>query len=494
MAFNPDQYLAEKTGGEKSSATAGGFDPDKYLAEKAAPKEEPGLLSQAGTAVKDYVIDPVVSAIDYPQAPLRQAAMIPSRVAKGDFGSLLEPIKQLGRGPSEAPTSSEVLESYGVPKNRTVGSFMQANPLMGSSYEQSPSPEDPDNVVIHPSQAGGMLADTLVGGEGMGLVGKGAGKVAKVAGSVAETQAFRGAGAMLKDFRTAAARDQVQDIGRFMLDKKMIQAGDTFEDVAEKAGGIQQQAGQKLDSIYKTAIEKIQKLPDDKIRPVHEAGFNPLRDKGEILSIVKEKLGDAEGANSSIGRVRRYIDQVGAKYGDNVLDPKTTNNLKTEIDRVINYSRNPLNPQPGAEKAFSGARDYFSKKVDSQLDAIDTALGDSGSVKGLKEANKEYGMATTVKKIAADKTNRESANRMFGLTDTIAGSAGAGVGAMLGGGPGAMLGTAAGAVANRLGRTYGTGILASGADKASKAADLVSKLGSEEARRVGGLLNTKKGR
>jgi hypothetical protein len=71
--------------------------------------------------------------------------------------------------------------------------------------------------------------------------------------------------------------------------------------------------------------------------------------------------------------------------------------------------------------------------------------------------------------MATDRIARDSANRAFGLTDTIAGAGGAGIGAAISDDPkeGLVYGALA-AAANKAGRAYGNPLMATGFNKLSK--------------------------
>lgn len=312
-----------------------------------------------------------------------------------------------------------------------------------------------DDIYTEPAKATleGVAAE--IGGQVIGPAVKAAGKGLK---NIAETQAFKSTGAMLKDFRQAASKDQVNEIGRFILDKKIVKPGDSFGDVAEKALSLKEQAGKKIGDIYKRAASVI---PDIETRTT---GFNPIRDKEEMLSTIRKSMGNEVGSKSAVEDFGRYLDDLAESYGDSVLDPSTANDVKGAIDRVINYSRNPLNKQPVTEKAFSSARRILENKIAKDIDFLGSKLGDESLSKTLREANKEFGTSANIYNIANDRVQRETSNRMFGLTDTIAGGAGTTIGAILGGAPGALATGLLATGANKLARTYGPGLVSGGAD------------------------------
>jgi hypothetical protein len=313
--------------------------------------------------------------------------------------------------------------------------------------------------------------------------------VAPILKKGAEVIAFKSSGAMLKDFRQAASKGEVEKIGRFMLDNKIVQAGDSYEDVARKAAEMNKSAGAKLDKIYNNAngvIKKVnekvsarwQELTPKEFSLWKNIGFNPVRDKKKIMAQAKKALGDETGAKSALARLETYLDDLITKYKDKILTPKQANDIKSAVDRSINYARNPLAREPDVETAFKIARKFLSKKITQHVDALAKELGDKGAAKALKQANQEYGYSKRIVQIAEDRLNRVGANNMFSLSDTMAGAgtaaAGGAAGAILGGDvesavKGAALGLG-GAAASKIARSYGAGVGARGLDIASKAA------------------------
>lgn len=328
----------------------------------------------------------------------------------------------------------------------------------------------------------------LLTSAGSKLASKGAGALArsgKAAEEIAGNAAVKASGGMLKDFRTLGSKGKIDKVGKYALDKGIVKAGDTFDDVAAKAESINKKAGEDLGSIYERAQEELAYLDPAKKAAADSMGFNPVLNKDEILSQVKKDLGDSASRRTALKKVSNYMDQLIEDYGDQTLSPKLTNEIKGELDEVINYARNPLTQKPGTEKGFSSARKYLNQKVQDHIGAIDEVLGkDSDTVAALKAANEEYGNSATLKNMARDKTYRESANRAFGLTDTIA----SGTGGVLGGGIAAasgdkspldvgvmgLLGAGAGALANKAGRSYGPAMIAALANKSAKGLSRIS--------------------
>lgn len=438
---------------------------------------------------------------------------------------------------------------------------------------------------------GGVTSGVLQGaGEGVSRSVEKGGKFLK---DLAEQTAFKSNGAMLKDFRNATDRGKINEVGRYMLDNG-LGVGDSVGSVADKFGKRNEAAGKSLDDIYNQAGAIFKEK-------MNGSGFDPIRDKSEILQAAKNELGDAVGAKGALEKLSSYLDDVATRHGDdpmqsamqkyssdvsdylpkqkqflkdkksyqsalgkagedlnqpvlpgiaddfqrtgsaprqielggqdpslmrsetsdlnhqmglkplpqrggepfntmrgddllpfqqqmalddmssqdilklarqgniegtdliprtfktvddtaisngkgqmgfpiapeapvrpvrpedirNPMSPRGANDIKSALDEAINYSRNPLTKEPAAETAYSAARTKINQK---NLDAIES-LGGGELADQLRGANKEYGLSKQVSQLAQDRVNRNDANRMFGLTDMIAGGAALGYGA-----------------------------------------------------------------
>lgn len=323
------------------------------------------------------------------------------------------------------------------------------------------------NERLEKTEEGAVIGGLTAGaGEGIRKGLRGFSKAAPALKDIAEASALKSSGAMLKDFREAYGKEDVNKLGRFMIDNKLAKAGNSYQDVHEGAEKIREQAGKELGQIYDKALETIK---DPKILE-NMPGFNPVRDKEKLIALVKTELGDALDAESATTKISNYIDNLAKKYGDKTLDPRIQNDIKGAVDDSINYSRNPLARQPDQEKALKATRKYLSSKIDSSIDFLGKAAGDDKALEKLKDANSRYGSSSQISKIARDRSSREAANQMFGLTDKIAGGSAAVAGSVVGGTPGGLLAAGGGMLANKAGRKYGPGLISSGAELGSKIA------------------------
>jgi hypothetical protein len=338
----------------------------------------------------------------------------------------------------------------------------------GAAMGAAQNPGDTQGVV-DPLQLEARAKNAGVGAAFGGTIGLAANKLPDVADKVsgfANSQAFKATGAMLKDYRKAYANDSIEATGKFALDHGLVQAGDTFEHVADKATALRNQTGDELGKGYDAAAQILPKLGPEATAKVDAAGFNPVRDKAAILSQVKNELGYSFKGKQALQSVSDYLDQLAEHHGDTTLDPKTTNQIKTALDQsAINWERNPLAREPDSEAALKTLRGVLNDKVGNQIQTIGDVVGNPEAAKNLSDLNSKYGMASKIARTAGDRANREGANRAMSLTDTISGVGGAGVGAVLGGWGGAEVGGAAASMANKAARKYGPAMSASVANK-----------------------------
>lgn len=293
----------------------------------------------------------------------------------------------------------------------------------------------------------------------------GGGKALGAAGDelmqAAKGMRIKGAGAMLKDFRNLFDKGKVDELSTYLKEKGLVGAGSSVASVAKKAQALKEKAGKELASLYKQAQTKLAdpKFADklDSAQAFEKAGFSPRFQKDEILSFVRKGLGDEVGARNGITQVSNYLDDLVSKYGDEI-DIVSARNIKSAIDRNINYSRNPLSPDPIKEQAFKQLRRYVNQRIDDQVSLLDKVLDGSGKT-ALKQLNKDYGNAATVLDMATDKFARETSNRLMGLSEQImGGAAGLGYG-MYTGDPVKAVGYGLlGAGASRFGKKYGPGL------------------------------------
>ncbi len=301
----------------------------------------------------------------------------------------------------------------------------------------------------------GALVSGGLQGVGEGVI-KGANylkdKGGKALKDVAEKMAFKSGGAMLKDFRNASDRGTINETGRYILDHG-LKIGDSVDDIAGRATAHNEVVGSKLDDLYNQAGAMFKEK-------MNGQGFDPIRDKEEILRAAREYLGDKVGAEAAVNKLSGYLDEVASRHGNAPMSPRAANNVKTSLDDAINYNRNPMSKDPAAEMAYSAARNKINEKNLSMIDS----LGGGELADALRATNKEYGLSKQVSKMAGDMVNRQDGHKFIGLTDAIAGTVTGAYGLATGDWESALLGMAAKKGLDK----YGTTTLAVAADKLSK--------------------------
>lgn len=371
--------------------------------------------------------------------------------------------------PLLAGEAGPAIAKASLPKVIAKGAGIGA--MMGAAQNPGDTPG-----VVDPIQGEARAKNAAIGAAIGGTLSGAASKIpdaAEALNNLAETKAFKAAGAMLKDFRKAAATGQVQDTGRFILDNGLLKAGDTVADVAEKASALKDSVGEQLGKGYDAASQILPKLGPEAVERVSAAGFNPVRDKAEILKAAKEELGYSFRAKGALSQISDYLDELAEKHGDKTLNVRDTNSIKTALDKTaINWERNPLTRDPDAETALKTFRGYLGNKVSNQVQTIGEAIGNPEAAKNLADLNSKYGMASKVARIANDRVNRDAANQMLSLTDKIAAS---GAAAAKGGAPGLAAAAAAG-IGSKVARTFGNGVIATGANAGAQALERVASI------------------
>lgn len=516
MVAKPDDVEHPKDEGKEKFFSGGtpspGFDPDKFLTDTAHADFNPDEFLKKTAPLETSMSDKAQTALEQfgnattmGYLPQIQSATAPAVNKAMDLilGEKSEPstyvqrrdenIKRMAEEQERNPKSALAGQAAGVLAGAAmtpgmggasglVGSVAKGTAL-GAAYGAVQNPGDTQGKVdpLQLEQRGenavtGAEFGAAAGAAGS-LIGKGinAGKnSADAAQQFANAQAVKAGGGMLKDFRQLSSKGRLDEMGQFALDNGIVKAGDTVKDVAKKADSFRQNAGEQLDEVYKKA--KSSAVNVDGVTTEFN-GFNPSQAKEEILSAVSDKLGDSPNKAKAMSTVRKYMGQLERDYGDQVIDPKKANDIKTAVDKEINYARSPLTKNPAAEEGYSVLRNYINDAVKSHVEQVGAASGDPELAQKLLEANKNYGNAKQFQSMAEDRIARENANKMLGLTDTIAGTGGAAIGYAAGehhNGHG-LEGAAAGFMAGMAHKTVGKYAPAAMASMANKASPILGR-------------------
>lgn len=291
---------------------------------------------------------------------------------------------------------------------------------------------------------------------------------------------------------TGLEGNSIKELGRFALDKKLVQAGDTIENIANKSGELKKQIGKEIGDSYEEVSKRLsdplvfKSLPKDKQKILTDTNFNPQKMAKDFISDFKAKFKGTAGGDQAIKLVTKEAQNF-AQKGNNPVGIMDMQKFKSELDDIIfAHDRTPGN-LPANSKALKEFRDFLKSKIDDRVNAVDSVFGQATGSK-LSKLNKEYSKAVQVNKIAKDRLSGELGNNMFSLTDKIGLLGGASVGGAegyrQGGVEGLLKGAAAGAatgLVSKGSRTYGRPLLAKGAQGLSKVAGPLKHAGMAEA-------------
>lgn len=336
-----------------------------------------------------------------------------------------------------------------VGSGATIGkmalSGLATGALGGAGYSEG---EDLADIAMD-SAKGGALGAGIAGG--LGLAGKALTRGTKAASEgsevVADNLAARAIGAERGTIKKFGA-NKVREAGRRALDEGIVTPLATTDDMIGRNLSAQRKAGDAMSEVY-GAIDN-----------AGASSFNPL----DAAIKVDDEIGDFW---------RSPLNKTETKQLDNTLEsimmrayksdggniPITeAQKLKEELGKAANWKNNVSITDK--ERIARDAYKIIADEIDNAVEAGAEKVGIASLPEKLKLAKKQFGDSKTAQELLTNKQAREAGNKMFGLTDTIAGSGGA-----VAGGPVGLLGTVLGKKAvEKYG--YQTGAVA--ADKLSK--------------------------
>lgn len=409
--------------------------------------------------------------------------------------------------PAEAPQESKGLIDTMQTPGRMADQWLQSKL---PQVDKSQWPDALKNVSEGPEAENAMQLG-LIGGQGFSKPAQLAGNIASkpITGLMDTVQAIpgklkdasnalalKGAGGVLKDFRSAIQKKTMGSLGDFIRENKLVQVGDSIDDVYAKVSKLRDDVGKKIGNIYKGVTGD---LADYAKKGSKEAGevakleagkFHPFNDAQVLMAEIETKLAGKPGARSAINRLNGDLEEMALKHLNDNSIPKAQEIIK-DWDNTINYSRK-IQDLPEYQQGAKIIRDHIRGKTNAFVEGSDKLLNSSRS-KELLAANKVYHNASEIHNMSADKLAREGANRAISLTDTISAGAGAGAGA-LGSDhtpEGIAKGVITGLLVNKGIRKYGAGVAMNAAETGSKIAKPFGKAAgflSEQLKRRPGLI------
>lgn len=280
----------------------------------------------------------------------------------------------------------------------------------------------------------------------LGFAG-GAGTAASspVLAHLAEGWAAKGAGVRagitnaLRKKLNISSDEEVRQLGRQVLDEKLLPFPFTKGAVAEAAEDLGERAGQEIGGIIDNADNSGRTLDYGKL---HQAANDGAASVGQ----------SAYAKSTQYGPAQQFIDSIPVQAQLTPGSFKGGRVLKSEAQSGVNWSdKSNLEKQIQKEAVRGYTREF--------LDQVGQAVGPDELAR-LKDANRRFGLAENVYELSTEAGTREAAHRVFGLTGLILGGS-----AVAAGNP--LLGAAAGAGENIV-RRMGPAAAARALDAGSK--------------------------
>lgn len=486
-----DELLAEKRayeakakeqlGPSKGESALQGFGQGAtggYLAQLQAATEPLTFAALNAITGKDVESDPTYLGRrdQYLKKLEQEQAANPKSFMAGQLGGAITQAALIGKALPTSATSG-------------MGRVFQET-AKGAALGAVQNPGDTEGQ-LQPLQLGDRLGNAALGGitggafqgatEGLKFGVDKLAKLKEILKAKAAERAVKSTGIQLRDARKLGDKKQIEDYGRFLIDKKLIKPGDSYEDIYNSAKQLEKSSGEKIGEIIKKASD--QELASSK---------QSISRQKLALNSIKELLGDESipGIKEQNEQLKSLAKQLTGKVslveGKEVVEPfedltiAEVQKLKTTLGKqkdnpFIKWKRLPTDDIPIKEQ-------FYRKMYSSLSDELENAVhnmaseGDESMKKAYLEAKKEYGASKFAAKVAEDQEKRQLANRFISPSDYAFG----GLGGLASGAYGdpnddlltrglkGAAGFAAGSLGNKALRLYGNPLAASFLDKASE--------------------------
>jgi len=374
-----------------------------------------------------------------------------------------------GAGMLAGGLSTALIPGVGAAKGATalarIGNAAKTSAVIGGAY----NPGDTEGE-ISPLQLGDRginAAKGFVIGGGLQGLGEGVSKAVTGSGNyfknLAEEKAVKATGAMKRDFKNLGSQEKVNDLGRTLLDEKIVTPFSRPKEIANRIGS---KIGETADDLK----VQLQKADDVLQRP---EGFNMENaTTDQINAYLKGQPSTKQIRDNLVAEIKQSykgapeeelapaIDKIDMwlKNKPEYMSVSELQELKTGLNNFLKKS-DFYAPQPSiAKEGLLSIRKGAKEAIEGKANAAAEVMGEAGG--GIKATNKRFGQLLEAQDLVDDAIGRDAANRSISLTDTISGAAGGTIAGI----PGAIASTAG----NKLGRMYGNSLMATGFDKVSK--------------------------
>lgn len=473
MAFNPDKYLAEKSGNS-------GFDPDKYLQEKsgkpisnadrnvASESSTPGYLeslargaAQGGTlgfadeltGAGEAALDKLTGS-DKALLDLYKQHRDESR-ANYDAAAQANPMTSFA-GNLIGGVAPGVLTSGLAPAITTVkgaaalGAGVGAVGGLGASNSEDLS---------------GMAKDTALGA-GLGGVTGGAlqGIANKLSPGALNTFAnekiIKATGAPKQQVKNLIKNDKLDEVGESLFRNKVAPLFASPDEILENSEALKNKAGGQIGDILKTLDQGYATASPE----VQSQYFDPTKVANTIKTQLLDPIAGEPVLSADETMVKKILDTVGIR-GNNPVSFEQANKLKDVLKQAAyNGKGEVINDQ--ANRAYGIVNKALEDSAQNVAESSAAGTG-ADTLARYKQAKQDYNAGIQGSKASLDKTAALMTNRSAGPTDYAA----AGIGTLATGNP--ITGVAAG-IANKATKAYGNTVMAHGAKTASEALETVN--------------------
>lgn len=231
----------------------------------------------------------------------------------------------------------------------------------------------------------------------------------------AEYLAARALGAERGTIKSLGA-DKVQKAGRYALDEGLLSPLANTKDVIARNAAKMEEGGGMMGDVYKA---------------IDDAGastFNPL----DVASKVDEKVGDFWRSPINRGETNQLEGTLESilMRGEGNIPISEAQTLKEELGKVANW-KNKLNVTD-KERMAREAYGVVSSSIDEAVEKAAGTIDASGLQDTLARGKDLYSKGKSAEALLENKNAREEGNKLFGLTDSIAGAGALGYGGATG--------------------------------------------------------------
>lgn len=342
---------------------------------------------------------------------------------------------------SGAYTAGQIAGSLATPipgsgliKGAGVGAKLGKAALGGAIAGTAYNPGEVEGEV-NPLQTG----DRLKGGAIGGLIGAGTQGLLSVGGKLASSWGNKGKGlekasnmsavssigAQKGDIKKLMNKSQIDSVGKFLKEEKLVGIGKNYEDAYNGAQGILKEEGPRIGEIYNSVQQKIsdpkflQSLKPDQAKKLAETSLSPSQIASELGSKFSQELKGKAGGKAALSRITGELESL-AELGDDVNIDQLLDTRRS-FDDLINYDKS-VKDMPLAQEYLKKTRDFIQNKIDGRIKALDEVVG-GDQLKQLKLSNKRYSNASNVFNIAKQKVAGEEAKMSLGIPELMVGGA-----------------------------------------------------------------------